>query len=119
MTERRADEATRDAIAWLKCEYMLDKVGQTLPGIISGVTAFGLFVQLEGSFVEGLVHVTTLPDDYYHFDAIGHRMVGRRSQREYRLGQKLIVQVARVSLDDRQIDFAPAETPPARVGKRR
>ena len=119
MTERRADEATRDAVAWLKCEYMLDKVGQTLPGIISGVTAFGLFVQLEGSFVEGLVHVTTLPDDYYHFDAVGHRMVGRRSQREYRLGQKLIVQVARVSLDDRQIDFAPAETLPARAGKRR
>jgi len=117
MTERRADDATRDAVAWLKCEYMLDKVGETFSGIISAVTSFGLFVQLEESFVEGLIHVTGLPDDYYHFDPVGHCMTGRRSNREYRLGQRLQVTVARVNLDERKIDFALAVSPPA--GKRR
>ncbi|MBI5617676.1 MAG: ribonuclease R [Gammaproteobacteria bacterium] len=109
-TERRAEEATRDAVSWLKCEYMLDKVGASFPGIVSSVTSFGLFVQLDELFVEGLVHVTALPEDYYQFDAIGHRLRGRSSKREYRVGQKLTVRVARVSLDDRQIDYVLAET---------
>lgn len=105
MTERRADDATRDAVAWLKCEYMLDRVGARLSGMISAVTSFGLFVQLDDTFVEGLVHVTALPDDYYHFDPTGHRMVGKRSHREYRLGQRIEIIVARVDLDERRIDF--------------
>jgi ribonuclease R len=114
MTERRADEATRDAVAWLKCEYMLDKVGECFAGIVSAVTSFGLFVQLDESFVEGLVHVTALPDDYYQFDAIGHRLFGKRSKREFRVGQRVEVTVMRVSLDDRQIDFALNQDVPSR-----
>ncbi len=106
MTERRADEATREAVAWLKCEYMMDKVGERYAGIVSSVTSFGLFVQLDESFVEGLVHVTALPDDYYQFDAVGHRLFGKRSKREYRVGQRVEVTVMRVNLDERQIDFA-------------
>ncbi len=117
MTERRADEATRDAVAWLKCEYMLDKVGERFAGIVSGVTSFGLFVQLDESFVEGLVHVTALPDDYYQFDAVGHRLFGKRSNREFRVGQRVSITVMRVNLDDRQIDFALNDDQP-RAGAR-
>ena len=109
MTERRADEATREAVAWLKCEYMQDKVGETFEGLISGVTSFGLFVELNEIFVEGLAHVTSLPADYYHFDPAGHRLVGRRGGRTYRLGDPLQVRVMRVSLDERKIDFEPVQ----------
>lgn len=105
MTERRADDATRDAIAWLKCEYMLDKQGQIFEGIISGVTNFGLFVELKDIYVEGLIHITALPNDYYHFDAISHVLFGKRSGKEYRLGASLSVLVSRVNLDSRQIDL--------------
>ncbi len=119
MTERRADDATRDAVAWLKCEYMQDKVGETFSGLISGVTAFGLFVQLEKSFVEGLLHVSALPEDYYHFDPVHHRMVGRRSNQEYRLGQTIAVTVARVSLDERKIDFLLAQEIPQKSKRKR
>ena len=122
MTERRADDATREAVAWLKCEFMQEKVGQGFAGTISAVTSFGMFVQLADIFVEGLIHVTALPDDYYQFDPIGHRLRGRRSGREFRIGQTLRVQVARVSLDDRQIDFVLDDESPARrsrPGKRR
>jgi len=106
MTERRADEATREAVAWLKCEYMMDKIGERFGGIVSAVTSFGLFVQLDESFVEGLVHVTALPDDYYQFDAVGHRLFGKRTKREFRVGQRVEITVMRVNLDERQIDFA-------------
>ena len=105
MTERRADEATRDAVEWLKCEYMMDKVGETFPGIISGVTSFGLFIQLREIYVEGLLHVTALSNDYYHFDAASHRLVGERTGVSYQLGDPIEVQVARVDLDERKIDF--------------
>ena len=105
MTERRADEATRDAVDWLKCEYMLDKVGETYDGIISGVTSFGLFVELNEIFVEGLVHVTSLHNDYYHFDALKHRLVGDRTRKVYRLGDPIRVRVLRVNLDEKKIDF--------------
>ncbi len=104
-TERRADEATRDVISWLKCEYMLDKLGDEFKGIISGVTSFGFFVELKGIFVEGLVHVATLDRDYFHFDPIGHRLYGERSGVNYRLGDTVQVSVARVDLDERKIDF--------------
>lgn len=105
MTERRADEATRDALSWLKCEYMLDRVGEVFDGTISGVTSFGLFVELDDLFVEGLIHVTSLPRDYYQFDAVHHRLRGDRTGKAYQLGDRLVVAVARVSLDDRKIDF--------------
>lgn len=119
MTERRADEATRDAVEWLKCEFMLDKVGQEFNGIITGVTSFGLFVELQQVFVEGLVHVTALRNDYYHFDPIGHRLRGERSGLVYRLGDELRVKVARVDLDERKMDFEPvALEPEAGISKR-
>ncbi|BAU76878.1 ribonuclease R [Metapseudomonas furukawaii] len=109
MTERRADEATRDVTNWLKCEYMRDRVGETFPGVISAVTGFGIFVELIDIYVEGLVHVTALPGDYYHFDAIHHRLSGERSGRSFRLGDQVEVVVARVDLDERKIDFELSE----------
>jgi ribonuclease R len=108
-TERRADDATRDAADTLKCEYMLDKVGETFDGVISGVNSFGIFVELNDIYVSGLVHVTSLDYDYFHFDPIGHRLTGERTGRVYRLGDSLRVQVAAVNIDDRKIDFALAD----------
>lgn len=106
MTERRADEATRDVVDWLKCEYMLDKIGEKFEGIISSITNFGIFIELKDIFVEGLVHITSLPNDYYVFDPVKYCLVGRRSGKNYKLGDRVRVQITRVSLDDRQIDFA-------------
>ncbi len=105
MTERRADDATRDVMAWLKAEYMLDKVGEVFDGFITAVTGFGLFVELTDIYVEGLVHVTSLKSDYYRFDPMLHRMTGESSGRSFRLGDPITIQVARVDLDDRKIDF--------------
>ncbi len=105
MCEQRADDASRDVMAWLKAEYMLDKVGESFPGIISTVTNFGLFVELNDIFVEGLVHVTALKSDYYHFDAARHMLTGENSGKTYRLGDPIEIVVARVDLDDRKIDF--------------
>jgi ribonuclease R len=109
MTERRADDATRDAVDWLKCEYMLDKVGEEYEGIVSSVTSFGIFVELKEIYVEGLVHVTALQNDYYHFDPAGHRLRGERSGRMYRLGDQVRVRVVRVDLDERKLDFELAD----------
>lgn len=105
MTERRADDATREATNWLKCEFMLNKVGQTFDGIISGVTGFGLFVTLTDIFVDGLVHITSLKNDYYRFDPIHHRLTGERGGKTYRIGDPITVSVVRVDLDERKIDF--------------
>lgn len=110
MTERRADDATQEALDWLKCEYMMDKLGQNFEGIISGVTGFGIFVELKNIFVEGLIHITALEDDYYYFDAARHQLIGERRGKNYRLGDTLKVKVARVSLEDKQIDFVPITT---------
>jgi ribonuclease R len=120
-TERRADEATRDAVDWLKCEFMLDKVGEEYEGVISSVTSFGIFVELRDIYVEGLVHVTALKNDYYHFDPAGHRLLGERTHKIYRLGDLIQVKVVRVDLDERKIDFelAEAEDEQARRGTRR
>jgi ribonuclease R len=104
-TERRADEATRGVVSWLKCEYMLDKVGQEFDGIVSAVTSFGLFVELREIFVEGLVHISSLDKDYFHYDPVGHRLLGERTGVRYRLGDAVRVMVARVDLDDRKIDL--------------
>ena len=105
MTERRADEATRDVVNWLKCEFMQDRVGETFPGVITAVTGFGIFVELRDIYVEGLVHVTALPADYYHFDPVHHRLSGERSGRSFRLGDSVEVKVMRVDLDERKIEF--------------
>ena len=104
-TERRADEATRDVTSWLKCYYMQDKLGEEFDGVISSVVSFGIFVALNDVFVEGLVHVTELGQDYFHFDAGRHQMMGERTGKRYRLGDAVRVKVARVELDSTQIDF--------------
>lgn len=109
MTERRADEATREVVSWLKCEYMQDKLGQVFKGRISAVTSFGIFVELDDIYVEGLVHVTSLKNDYYTYDAVKHRLIGARGGQVYRIGDKMTVLVARVDLDERKIDFEATE----------
>jgi ribonuclease R len=109
LTERRADEATRDVEAWLKCYFMQDRVGETFTGTISGVTHFGIFVTLDGLNVDGLVHVTELGNDYFHFDAIQHRLAGERTGRIFRLADRVRVKIARVDLEQTKIDFELAE----------
>jgi ribonuclease R len=105
MTDRRAEEATRDVISWLKCEYMQDKIGLEFDGIITAVTPFGLFIELDGIFVEGLVHVTALRDDYYHFDPIGQRLHGEYTGMVYRLSERVRVKVVGVKLEEKKIDL--------------
>lgn len=105
VSERRADEATRDATDWLKCEYMLDKLGEKFEGVITTVTSFGIFVELKDIYVEGLIHITALNQDYYHYDAVHHRLIGERSAKMYRLGDPINIIVARVDLDEKKIDF--------------
>jgi len=125
--ERRADEATRSAVAWLKCYYMQERVGEEFDGIVSGVVDFGLFVQLDGLQVDGLVHVTALGQDYFARDRSGFRLVGRSSGRVFKLGDRLRVRVANVSLDDRRVDFELASAAgeprrqrrPGAIGRRR
>lgn len=105
MTERRADDATRDVTNWLKCFYMQDKIGEVFEGTVAGVTSFGLFVALDGVYVEGLLHVTELGNDYFHFDKARHEMAGERTGVRFRLGDRLTIKVARVDLETTKIDF--------------
>jgi ribonuclease R len=105
MTERRADEATRDVNNWLKCYYMQDKIGEIYEGTVAGVTSFGLFVALDAVFIEGLVHVTELGNDYFVFDKARHEMLGERTNVRFRLGDRLTIKVARVDLETSKIDF--------------
>ena len=105
LTERRADEATRDVENWLKCYFMQDKVGETFTGTISGVTSFGIFVMLDELFIDGLVHITELGRDYFHFDAVRHALTGERSGRVFQLAGRVAVKVARVDLERAKIDF--------------
>ncbi|WP_126455844.1 ribonuclease R [Sulfuriflexus mobilis] len=109
MTERRADDATRDVVSWLKCEYMMDKVGDDFNGTISAVTSFGVFVELDEIYVEGLVHVTALDNDFYHFDPVSHCLIGENNGTCFRIGDRLRIKVSRVDLDTRKIDFAMLE----------
>ncbi len=103
--ERRADDATRDVVSWLKCEYMMDKIGEEFPGIISAVTSFGFFVELADIYVEGLVHISNLGQDYYHFDPTSHQLKGERSGTNFRLGDSVKIRVVRVDLDEKKMDF--------------
>lgn len=109
MTERRADDATREVSDWLKCEFMMDKVGQVFEGVVSGVTGFGIFVELKDIYVEGLVHISALPGDFYQFDAIRHALVGGRTGRRFQMGDTVKIIVARVDLDQAKIDFVLEE----------
>jgi ribonuclease R len=108
-TERRADEATRDAMSWLKCEYMQDKIGEEFDALVTGVVDFGLFVQAKGLQIDGLVHVSGLGSDYFSRDSSGYRLVGARSGRVFRLGDHLRVRLINVVIDERKIDFELAE----------
>ncbi|MFA5938669.1 MAG: ribonuclease R [Sinimarinibacterium sp.] len=105
MTERRADEATRDVTTWLKCEFIRHRVAEEFDGMISSVAPFGLFVELSGLYIEGLVHVSSLRNDYYEHDAAAMRLVGSRSKTSYGLGDRVRVKLVRVNLDERKIDL--------------
>ena len=105
VTERRADEATREVINWLKCQYMRSKLGQEFAGVISHVTSFGFFVELDTMFIEGLVHVSNLGRDYFHFDPISHRLLGERTGSSFRLGDSVRVLIAQVDPDEKKIDL--------------
>ena len=105
-TERKADDATRDVESWLKCYFMQDKVGKIFEGTVAGVTGFGLFVELDDIYIEGLLHVTELGSDYFAYDKQKHAMVGERTSAQYRLGDRLKVKVVRVDLETSKIDFS-------------
>ncbi len=107
-TERRADEATRDVVAWLKCYYMKDRLGEVFAGTISSVTGFGIFVSLDDVYVEGLVHVSELGQDYFQFDADKHVITGERTRKRYQLADRVNVKVARVDIETSKIDFVLA-----------
>ena len=118
--ERRADEATREALDWIKCEYMQAKLGEEMTGVVSSVVDFGLFVQLVDVPVDGLVHVSALGSDYFKYERERHRLVGSRTGMAFRLGDTLRVRVARVDLEQRRIDFELAsERPHQRTRRRR
>lgn len=103
--EQRADDATRDVDDWLKCEFLSDSLGQVYPGTVVGVTAFGLFVELDDIHATGLVHVSNLSNDYYHFDAVARCLRGERSGTIHQLADNVRVRVARVDIKERKIDF--------------
>lgn len=105
-TERRSEKATREAVQWLKCEFMSHKVGDKLYGVVSSVTEFGLFVELEEFYIDGLVHITSLGQDYYRYDSDKRELVGEQSGRVYKTGQRLEVQVSRVDMEQGRIDFS-------------
>jgi ribonuclease R len=130
MTERRADEATRDVTAVLKCQYMQDKLGEVFEGVVVSVTSFGLFVEMDEVYIEGLIHISNLGAEFYHFDPVQQVLIGERSGHSYRMGDVVTVQVARVSVEERKIDLAlwqgktdesksPEDSKPRKSRKRR
>ena len=108
-TERRADDATRDVAERLKCMFLQDRVGESFDAIVSAVVPFGLFVRLQGLQIDGLVHVTSLPRDYYHRDPTGTKLTGERTGTSYRLTEPVRVKLVAVNVEERKIDFVPAE----------
>ncbi len=116
--ERRAEDATREVDAWLKCQYMEEKVGEQFDGVVTAVTNFGVFVQLPKLQIDGLVHVTNLQHDYYRYDAGSQALIGDRSGTQYRLGDQLTVVVSRVDLESKRIDFQLAPRTTAKKRKR-
>ena len=117
-TERRADEATRDVNNWLKCYYMRDRIGEEFEGTIAGVVPFGIFVALDSVYVEGLVHVSELGEDYFQFDKVKHQMLGERSGQRYRLGDRLRVKLVRSDLETGRIDFVLARATTSSVSRK-
>lgn len=111
MTERRADDATRDVESWLKCEFMQDHIDNEYMGVIASVTSFGMFVRLNDLHIEGLVHVTALGNDYFQYNNEKHCLIGERTRTVYRLGDEVQVRVVSVDLEQRQIDFELATVP--------
>ena len=119
-TERRADDATREVADWLKCEYMQDHVGDEFGGVISSVTNFGLFVRLDDLQIDGMIHVTNLGNEYFHYDGAKHCLIGEQTHSVFRLGDKVTVQVSSVSLDERRINLVLAgEAQQDRYARRR
>ncbi|MFC5772298.1 ribonuclease R, partial [Thauera sinica] len=111
MTERRADDATRDVVAFLKCYFMQDRVGEEFTGSVSGVVPFGLFVALDDIFIEGLLHISDLGSDYFHYDETRHALMGERTGKQFRLADRLKVQLVRVDMETNKIDFRLIEGP--------
>jgi ribonuclease R len=103
--ERRADEASRDVEAWLKCKYMYEHLGEEYSGVVTSATSFGLFVTLDAMYVEGLVHITELGGEYFRFDEVRQELRGERTGMRYAIGTRVDIQVSRVDLDGRKIDF--------------
>ncbi|BGI51038.1 MAG: ribonuclease R [Arsenophonus endosymbiont of Ceratovacuna japonica] len=110
MTERRADEATNDVANWLKCDFMQKQVGNIFSGIITSVTNFGIFVRLKDFFIDGLVHISSINNDYYYYDNIRQRLIGQSSGIIYRLGDKVKIRVEAVHMDECKIDFSLIST---------
>jgi len=119
LAERRADEATRDVSSWLKCEYLQQHLGEVFEGVIAAVTGFGFFVELADLYVEGLVHVSSLNSDYYQYDAAKHRLIGERSGTRYGLGDRVVVEVSNINLDERKIDLLLVSAEPRSKAKKR
>jgi ribonuclease R len=109
MTERRADDATRDVDAWLKTYFMQDRIGDEYNGTVSAVTSFGMFVAIDDIFIEGLVHVSELGQDYFHYDQAKHMMLGERTGKRYRLGDRVRIKVMRADIETSKIDFSLVE----------
>ena len=109
LTERRAEIASRDCVNWLKCRYMQQHLGETYQGTVTGVTSFGLFIAIDDNGIEGLIHISQLPNDYYEFDSVRQQMVGNRSKKRFRIGDKVQIQVASINVEEKQIDFILAE----------
>ncbi len=119
MAERRAESATRESIQWLKCEFMSHKIGERLVGLVSSVTEFGLFVELEEFYVDGLVHITSLGQDYYQYDSERRQLIGEHSGKVYKTGDKLEVQVSRVDMEQGRIDFSLTEVKNEKFSKQK
>ncbi len=111
MTERRADDATRDVVAFLKCYFMQDRVGEEFTGSVSSVVPFGLFIALDDIFIEGLLHISDLGSDYFHYDETRHALLGERTGKQFRLSDRVKVQLVRVDMETNKIDFRLIEGP--------
>ena len=117
-TERRAEEAARDVASWLKCEFLLDKIGKEVEGVVVGVQSCGLFILMDELFVEGLIHVKALPRDYYYYEDKLQRLVGERSGQVFKLGQRIKAIVSRVDLQKRKIDLTLFRRKRGKQGKK-
>ncbi len=119
MAERRADDASRDVMAWLKCEFLQDKVGETFEAVITAVTGFGFFAEMRPLYMEGLVHISALGKDYYQFDQAKQRLIGERNRDVFALGDSVTVQILKVNVEDRKVDLGIVAAGKSASGKAR